>query len=85
MAAELVDLDAVGEEDLADEEAEFAIAQDGDVAAFGDFELFEDFAGGGDGFGEDGLFAKKRPTLMFNGYQAQVASLYTGMDLAKFY
>ena len=35
--------------------------------------------------GEDGLFAKKRPTLMFNGYQAQVASLYTGMDLAKFY
>ena len=27
----------------------------------------------------------KIPTLMFNGYQAQVASLYTGMDLAKFY
>jgi sulfoxide reductase catalytic subunit YedY len=35
--------------------------------------------------GEDGLFAKKRPTLMFNGYQAQVASLYAGMDLTKFY
>lgn len=35
--------------------------------------------------GEDGLFAKKRPTLMFNGYQAQVASLYVGMDLTKFY
>ena len=35
--------------------------------------------------GEDGLFAKKRPTLMFNGYEAQVASLYAGMDLKKFY
>ncbi|MBC7434910.1 MAG: protein-methionine-sulfoxide reductase catalytic subunit MsrP [Bdellovibrionales bacterium] len=33
--------------------------------------------------GEDGLFAKKRKTLMFNGYEAQVASLYTGMDLKK--
>jgi sulfoxide reductase catalytic subunit YedY len=33
--------------------------------------------------GEDGLFAKKRPTLMFNGYGAQVAQLYTGMDLKK--
>ena len=31
----------------------------------------------------DGFFAKKRPTLMFNGYADQVASLYTGMDLAK--
>jgi len=27
----------------------------------------------------------KRPTLMFNGYGEQVASLYTGMDLEKFY
>ena len=35
--------------------------------------------------GEDGLFAKKRPTLMFNGYEAQVASLYAGMDLSAFY
>ena len=35
--------------------------------------------------GEDGLFAKKRPTLMFNGYEAQVASLYAGMDLRAFY
>ena len=26
----------------------------------------------------------KRPTLMFNGYEEQVAGLYTGMDLAKF-
>jgi sulfoxide reductase catalytic subunit YedY len=25
----------------------------------------------------------KRPTLMFNGYADQVASLYTGMDLRK--
>ncbi|MFN7572129.1 MAG: protein-methionine-sulfoxide reductase catalytic subunit MsrP [Betaproteobacteria bacterium] len=35
--------------------------------------------------GEDGLFAKRRPTLMFNGYGDQVASLYAGMDLNKFY
>ena len=35
--------------------------------------------------GEDGLFAKKRPTLPFNGYAAQVAPLYAGMDLRKFY
>jgi sulfoxide reductase catalytic subunit YedY len=35
--------------------------------------------------GEDGLFAKKRKTLMFNGYESQVASLYAGMDLRKFY
>jgi len=27
----------------------------------------------------------KRPTLMFNGYADQVASLYAGMDLKKFY
>jgi len=33
--------------------------------------------------GEDGLFNKKRKTLMFNGYEAQVASLYSGMDLSK--
>ena len=35
--------------------------------------------------GEDGLFAKKRKTLMFNGYEAQVGQLYAGMDLQKFY
>jgi sulfoxide reductase catalytic subunit YedY len=35
--------------------------------------------------GEDGLFAKKRPTQMFNGYEAQVGRLYAGMDLKKFY
>ena len=35
--------------------------------------------------GEDGLFAKKRATLMFNGYEAQVGQLYAGMDLKKFY
>ena len=33
--------------------------------------------------GEDGLFAKKRKTLMFNGYEAQVGQLYAGMDLTK--
>ncbi len=35
--------------------------------------------------GEDGLFTKKRKTLMFNGYEAQVGQLYAGMDLRKFY
>jgi len=35
--------------------------------------------------GEDGLFAKKRPTLMFNGYEAQVGQMYAGLDLAKNY
>jgi len=25
------------------------------------------------------------PTLMFNGYEKEVASLYQGMDLKKFY
>jgi sulfoxide reductase catalytic subunit YedY len=28
---------------------------------------------------------RRRPTLMFNGYADQVASLYAGMDLRKFY
>ncbi len=32
-----------------------------------------------------GLFAKRRPTQPFNGYAAQVAQLYTGMDLHRFY
>ncbi len=32
-----------------------------------------------------GLFSKKVPTLMFNGYAEDVAALYAGMDLAKFY
>ncbi|MCC2676745.1 MAG: hypothetical protein K0R58_3692 [Ramlibacter sp.] len=35
--------------------------------------------------GEDGLFAKKRKTLMFNGYEAQVGQMYAGMDLKKDY
>ncbi|MBW4706434.1 protein-methionine-sulfoxide reductase catalytic subunit MsrP [Roseobacter sp. YSTF-M11] len=32
-----------------------------------------------------GLFSKRVPTLMFNGYEEDVASLYEGMDLRKFY
>ncbi len=32
-----------------------------------------------------GLFARPIPTQMFNGYADQVASMYTGMDLKKFY
>ena len=35
--------------------------------------------------GEDGLFAKRRATLMFNGYEAQVGPLYAGMDLRRFF
>lgn len=32
-----------------------------------------------------GLFARRQPTLMFNGYEDQVASLYAGMDLSENY
>lgn len=32
-----------------------------------------------------GLFARRQPTLMFNGYEDEVANLYAGMDLSKFY
>jgi sulfoxide reductase catalytic subunit YedY len=32
-----------------------------------------------------GLFAEKQPTLMFNGYAEEVASLYAGLDLRKHY
>ena len=32
-----------------------------------------------------GLIVKRRPTLMFNGYGEQVASLYAGMDLKANY
>ena len=35
--------------------------------------------------GEDGLLSPRRPTLPFNGYADQVASLYTGMDLRRFF
>ena len=35
--------------------------------------------------GEGGLFAPRRPTQMFNGYEAQVGALYAGMDLRKFF
>ena len=30
-----------------------------------------------------GLFAARQPTLMFNGYEEQVAQLYSGMDLTR--
>jgi len=32
-----------------------------------------------------GLFSRRQPTLMFNGYEKEVASLYAGMDLAKYF
>lgn len=35
--------------------------------------------------GEDGLFSKRRPTLMFNGYAEQVGQLYAGMDLRRWF
>src|SRR4051812_39525985 len=36
----------------------------------------------GDG---ESLFAKRRKTQMFNGYEQQVGQLYAGMDLKKYY
>ncbi len=33
----------------------------------------------------DGIFARRRDTLMFNGYEEEVAGMYEGMDLAEFY
>jgi methionine sulfoxide reductase catalytic subunit len=35
--------------------------------------------------GTDHLFAPRRPTELFNGYESLVGSLYTGMDLKRFY
>ncbi|WP_416367730.1 protein-methionine-sulfoxide reductase catalytic subunit MsrP [Tritonibacter mobilis] len=32
-----------------------------------------------------GLFSRRQPTLMFNGYEKEVASLYDGMDLTKYF
>jgi sulfoxide reductase catalytic subunit YedY len=32
-----------------------------------------------------GLFARNIETLMFNGYEEEVASLYEGMDLIEFH
>jgi sulfoxide reductase catalytic subunit YedY len=33
----------------------------------------------------EGLLAPRHPTLLFNGYSEEVASLYAGMDLRKYY
>ncbi|MEY4429263.1 MAG: hypothetical protein RLZZ182_1952 [Pseudomonadota bacterium] len=35
--------------------------------------------------GEGGFFTPRKPTLMFNGYEAQVGQLYAGLDLKKYY
>ncbi|MBY6057076.1 protein-methionine-sulfoxide reductase catalytic subunit MsrP [Leisingera daeponensis] len=32
-----------------------------------------------------GLFARRRPTLMFNGYEDEVAALYEDMDLSEYF
>ena len=34
---------------------------------------------------DKGFFPKRKPTLMFNGYEKEVAHLYKGLDLAKNY
>lgn len=34
---------------------------------------------------EGGLLARRRKTLLFNGYEAQVGAMYAGMDLRKFF
>lgn len=33
----------------------------------------------------NGLFNARQPTLMFNGYESEVAGLYAGMDLARYF
>jgi sulfoxide reductase catalytic subunit YedY len=33
----------------------------------------------------EGLFSPKQPTEKFNGYADEVAHLYAGMDLKRFY
>jgi sulfoxide reductase catalytic subunit YedY len=35
--------------------------------------------------GGGGIFGSRKPTLMFNGYEKQVAGLYKGLDLARNY
>ena len=40
---------------------------------------------GSSGGGLRGLIAPRQDTLMFNGYAEEVAQLYAGMDLKKFY
>jgi sulfoxide reductase catalytic subunit YedY len=37
------------------------------------------------GSGFSGLFARRMPTQMFNGYGEQVADLYSGLDLRRNY
>ena len=32
-----------------------------------------------------GVFASKQPTMLFNGYEEQVAHMYKDLDLTKFY
>lgn len=55
MAAEEMHLGSADLKDLGDEEAEFAVSENGDALAFQFAELLVDFEGGGDGFAEDGF------------------------------
>ncbi len=56
VAAEGSHAEAMEAQDLGNEETEFAVAQDGDGGAAWEAHLFEDFAGGGNGLSEDGVF-----------------------------
>ena len=60
MAAEEMDLGSADLENLGDEEAEFAVAEDGDSLTLEFAELLVDFAGGGDGLAEDGFVVGER-------------------------
>ena len=55
MAAEEMHFSSADLKNLGDEEAEFAVSENGDALAFEFAELLLDFAGGGDGFAEDGF------------------------------
>jgi len=35
--------------------------------------------------GAGGIFGSRQRTLMFNGYEQQVAAMYKGMDLEKYF
>ena len=56
MAAEEVHFGAVRVNDLGDQETQLSVAQNGDAVVFGDADLIQDLASGGNGFDEDRMF-----------------------------
>jgi threonine synthase len=56
MASKEMHCGAVRVKDLGDQQPEFSVAQDGDAIAFGDVDLIQDLASGGNGFDEDCVF-----------------------------